>query len=68
MHHETAANAADYERQLAVAFQFMVDNGYNSVTVSYTHLNLGECVDYYWALQYAYYRFAGNQPRIYTHD
>ena len=31
MHHETAANAADYERQLDVAFQFMVDNGYNSV-------------------------------------
>ena len=35
MHHETAANAADYERQLDVAFQFMVDNGYNSVKTGY---------------------------------
>ena len=29
------ANAADYERQLDVAFQFMVDNGYNSVKTGY---------------------------------
>lgn len=35
MHHETAANAADYGRQLDVAFQFMVDNGYNSVKTGY---------------------------------
>ncbi|WP_321334323.1 glycoside hydrolase family 97 protein [uncultured Bacteroides sp.] len=35
MHHETASNAADYERQLDKAFQFMVDNGYNSVKTGY---------------------------------
>lgn len=35
MHHETSANAADYERQLEGAFQYMVDNGYNSVKTGY---------------------------------
>lgn len=35
MHHETAGNAADYERQLDEAFQFMVDNGYNSLKTGY---------------------------------
>jgi Glycoside hydrolase 97. len=35
MHHETASNASDYERQLDKAFQFMVDNGYNSVKTGY---------------------------------
>ena len=35
MHHETGANAADYERQLDRAFQFMVDHGYNSVKTGY---------------------------------
>lgn len=35
MHHETSANAADYERQLEKAFQYMVDNGYNSVKTGY---------------------------------
>ncbi len=35
MHHETAANAADYERQLDRAFTFMKDNGYNAVKTGY---------------------------------
>ena len=35
MHHETAGNAADYERQLDQAFQFMKDHGYNSVKTGY---------------------------------
>lgn len=35
MHHETSSNAADYERQLDDAFQFMVDNGYQSVKTGY---------------------------------
>ncbi len=35
MHHETAGNAADYERQLTDAFQFMKDHGYNSVKTGY---------------------------------
>ena len=35
MHHETAANATDYERQLEKAFQFMKDNGYNAVKTGY---------------------------------
>lgn len=35
MHHETAANAADYERQLDDAFRYMKDFGYNSVKTGY---------------------------------
>lgn len=35
MHHETAANAADYERQLDDAFRFMKNYGYNSVKTGY---------------------------------
>lgn len=35
MHHETAANAADYELQLDRAFQFMKDNGYDAVKTGY---------------------------------
>lgn len=35
MHHETAANAMDYERQLDEAFKFMKDNGYNAVKTGY---------------------------------
>ena len=35
MHHETAANATDYERQLDRAFQYMKDNGYNAVKTGY---------------------------------
>jgi len=35
MHHETSSNAADYERQLDQAFQFMVDNNYNAVKTGY---------------------------------
>lgn len=35
MHHETSSNASDYERQLDRAFQFMNDNGYNSVKTGY---------------------------------
>lgn len=35
MHHETSANAADYERQLDRAFQYMVDHNYHSVKTGY---------------------------------
>ena len=35
MHHETAANATDYERQLDRAFQFMKDNNYDAVKTGY---------------------------------
>lgn len=35
MHHETGSNAADYERQLDKAFQYMVDNGYQTVKTGY---------------------------------
>lgn len=35
MHHETAANAADYERQLDRAFQYMKDHGYDAVKTGY---------------------------------
>ena len=35
MHHETAANAMDYERQLDRAFQFMKDNNYDAVKTGY---------------------------------
>lgn len=35
MHHETAANAADYERQLDRAFEYMTEHGYNTVKTGY---------------------------------
>lgn len=35
MHHETSANAADYERQLDRAFQYMKDYGYDAVKTGY---------------------------------
>lgn len=35
MHHETAGNAADYERQLDRAFRFMKANGYDAVKTGY---------------------------------
>lgn len=35
MHHETAANAADYERQLDRSFQYMKDHGYDAVKTGY---------------------------------
>lgn len=35
MHHETAANAADYELQLDRAFKFMKDNYYDAVKTGY---------------------------------
>lgn len=35
MHHETAGNAADYERQLDRAFAYMVDHGYDAVKTGY---------------------------------
>lgn len=35
MHHETSANATDYERQLDRAFKFMKNNGYNAVKTGY---------------------------------
>lgn len=35
MHHETAANAADYERQLDDAFKFMKKHNYNAVKTGY---------------------------------
>lgn len=35
MHHETAGNAADYERQLDDAFRFMKKHGYDAVKTGY---------------------------------
>jgi len=35
MHHETSGSATNYERRLHEAFQFMKDNGYNSVKTGY---------------------------------
>lgn len=35
MHHETSASARNYERYMDKAYQFMVDNGYNSVKSGY---------------------------------
>ena len=35
MHHETAANAVDYERQLDRAFTFMKENNYDAVKTGY---------------------------------
>ncbi|GIM52860.1 alpha-glucosidase [Capnocytophaga cynodegmi] len=35
MHHETSSSIRNYERHLDKAYQFMVDNGYNSVKSGY---------------------------------
>ncbi len=35
MHHETSGSTRNYERHLDAAYQFMVDNGYNSVKSGY---------------------------------
>ena len=35
MHHETSSSVRNYERHLDRAYQFMVDNGYNSVKSGY---------------------------------
>ncbi|MFT4071482.1 MAG: glycoside hydrolase family 97 protein [Dysgonamonadaceae bacterium] len=35
MHHETSASVRNYERHIDTAYQFMVDNGYNSVKSGY---------------------------------
>ena len=35
MHHETSGSVRNYERHLDKAYQFMVDNGYNSVKSGY---------------------------------
>ncbi|NDV63698.1 glycoside hydrolase family 97 protein [Bacteroides sp. 224] len=35
MHHETSASVRNYERHIDKAYQFMVDNGYNSVKSGY---------------------------------
>ena len=35
MHHETSASARNYERHMDKAYQFMADNGYNSVKSGY---------------------------------
>lgn len=35
MHHETSGSTQNYERHIDTAYQFMVDNGYNSVKSGY---------------------------------
>jgi hypothetical protein len=35
MHHETSGSVRNYERHIDTAYQFMVDNGYNSVKSGY---------------------------------
>ncbi len=35
MHHETSSSVRNYERHLDKAYQFMIDNGYNSVKSGY---------------------------------
>lgn len=35
MHHETSGSTRNYERRLDTAYQFMIDNGYNSVKSGY---------------------------------
>lgn len=35
MHHETSSSVVNYERHMDKAYQFMVDNGYNSVKSGY---------------------------------
>ena len=57
MHHETSGAATNYERRLHQAFQFMQDNGYNSVKTGYVGkiIPRGEHHDGQWMVNHYIY-------------
>lgn len=73
MHHETSASVRNYERHLDLAYQFMKENGYNSVKSGYVGyiLPIGENHYSQWIVnhyQYAIEKAAEYQIMVNAHE
>ncbi len=73
MHHETSGSATNYERRMDRAFQFMKDNGYNSVKTGYVGkiIPRGEHHDGQWMVNHYIHvaeRAADYQIMINSHE
>lgn len=73
MHHETSSSVRNYERHLDKAYQFMVDNGYNSVKSGYVGNIIPRGEHHYgqWMVnhyQYAFEKAAGYKIMVNAHE
>ncbi len=73
MHHETSASVRNYERHMDAVYQFMVDNGYNSVKSGYVGdiIPRGEYHYGQWMVnhyQYAVEKAAGYKLMVNAHE
>lgn len=73
MHHETSSSIRNYERHMDKAYQFMVDNGYNSVKSGYVGniIPRGEYHYGQWAVnhyQYAFEKAAEYKIMVNAHE
>ena len=73
MHHETSASVRNYERHMDQAYQFMVDNGYNSVKSGYVgniiprgEHHYGQWMDYHYL--YAVKKAADYKIMVNAHE
>lgn len=64
MHHETSASVRNYERHLDKAYQFMVDNGYNSVKSGYVGNIIPRGEHHYGQWMNNHYLYAVKKPPI----
>lgn len=73
MHHETSSSVRNYERHMDKAYQFMVDNGYNSVKSGYVGDMIPRGEHHYgqWLVnhyQYAYNKAAEYKIMVNAHE
>ena len=73
MHHETSGSLRNYERHMDAAYQFMVDNGYNSVKSGYVGNIIPRGEHHYsqWAVnhyQYAFEKAADYKIMVNAHE
>jgi len=73
MHHETSASVRNYERHLDIAYQFMTDNGYNSVKSGYVGNIIPRGEHHYgqWMVnhyQYAFEKAAEHKIMVNAHE
>lgn len=73
MHHETSSSVRNYERHMDAAYQFMVDNGYNSVKSGYVGDMIPRGEHHYgqWMVnhyQYAFSKAADYKIMINAHE
>ncbi|WP_101689638.1 glycoside hydrolase family 97 protein [Dysgonomonas massiliensis] len=73
MHHETSGSLRNYERHMDKAYQFMVDNGYNSVKSGYVGNIIPRGEHHYsqWAVnhyQYAFEKAAEYKIMVNAHE